>query len=221
MNNESFWWKNMGSLQTGIDPNIWRDQRETCASQKNCIFWGCWKGRPLFSIYHFTRLSFPQTHLISWSARSAAAVGSPADAYSGLTVTTLVLCGTTLLAGCYLLQLIFEAMAEKYVTILQRCNFWHLDRVLETDGLLDENKYWSGRNKVSGFAHNFPFLTVWYLVSLDHDEKKEEQITWPGHSFTIFFFVASATEMSGCGLASCSHMKQEVHSCLNRLPWLN
>lgn len=55
--------ENAGSLRTGIDRNIWRDQRETSASQKSCIFWGCWKGRPLFSIYQFYTSQFPSDSL--------------------------------------------------------------------------------------------------------------------------------------------------------------
>lgn len=190
MNNESFWWKNMGSLQTGIDPNIWRDQRETCASQKNCIFWGCWKGRPLFSIYQFYTSQFPSDS-ISWSARSAAAVGSPADAYLGLTVTTLVLCGPTLLAGCYLLQLIFEPMAEKYVTILQLCNFWHLDGDLETDGLLDENKYRS-----FWLCPIFPFFDCLILGLFGSwwKERRADHMTWSFVHNLLFCCICNRNE---------------------------
>lgn len=50
---------------------------------------------------------------------------------------------------------------------------------------MEKKPKWSGRNKKSGLrlsiqAHNIPFVTVWFLASLDHDEKKEEQIimTW-------------------------------------------
>lgn len=73
--------ENAGSLRTGIDRNIWRDQRETSASQKSCIFWGCWKGRPLFSIYQFYTSQFPSDSLsqLIWQvcSHSAATVGSP------------------------------------------------------------------------------------------------------------------------------------------------
>lgn len=97
-----------------------------------------------------------------------------------------MLCGPALLAGCYLLQLLFNEASGKYVTYCSTASFdiW-MDFCRQMVCSIKKKPKWSGRNRKSGLrltiqAHNIPFVTVWFLASFDHDEKKEEQIimTW-------------------------------------------
>lgn len=132
MNNESCLWKNAFWLQDWYRPEDLVRSEGDCISEE--LYFLRLLGRAVHAsaFSNFTHFSFPQTHLISWPDRSVHILqqlgGSPAaktleslsDARSGWTV---MLCGPALLAGCYLLQLLFKETSGKYVTYCSAATF--------------------------------------------------------------------------------------------------